>query len=62
VLIWESTPFLRDKVEKMDTKLSSLMKVVAAEAPLGGTKRHHETNTSDRDKELRSCAFQFTIS
>ena len=48
----ETTPFSQDKEEYLAIEISSLREVV--EDPQAGTKRQHETNTSNFDKGLHS--------
>ena len=48
----ETTPFSQDKEEYLAIEISSLREVV--EDPQAGTKRQHETNTSNSDKGLHS--------
>jgi hypothetical protein len=52
VLIGESTPFSRDKVEEIDARFSFSREVVVVQGPLSGMERHHEIDTSNSDKEL----------
>jgi hypothetical protein len=47
VSIGKSTPFLRDRIEEINTELSSSMEVVVVEAIIGKTKRHHKRDTSN---------------
>jgi len=52
VLIAKFTPLFGDKVEEMDTIISSMKEVVVVDSPLGGIKRHHEKNNFDSNKKL----------
>jgi hypothetical protein len=47
-----STPFLGDRVEEMDTRISSLRGVMVVKASVSVTKRLHNIDTSYSDKEL----------
>jgi len=44
--------FWWDKVEGMDTGLSSSWEIMVGEAPLGGVRIHYEIDVSNLDKEL----------
>jgi hypothetical protein len=52
MLIGESNPFCGDRVEEVNTRISSSREVLVVEVPLGGMKMHYEMDTSYSNKEL----------
>jgi hypothetical protein len=42
MLIGESNPFCGDRVEEVNTRISSSREVLVVEVPLGGMKMHYE--------------------